>query len=114
MPGYILPGPAAGYYLHGLTGYGPAVLPAGALQAAFMPAGIDPLAAYSASLPSSMHTLSFDSPMPASGAPNTDGSVSDLSPTPTSINAVNGLDQNGGPSIYNHPGYGIFCVHILH
>lgn len=114
MPGYILPGPAAGYYLHGLPGYGPAVLSAGALPA-FMPAGMDPLAAYTAALPSSMHTLSFDSPVAAAGAPNTDGSISDLSPTPTtSIGAVNGLDQNGGgPAMYNQPGYGIFLCHCI-
>jgi hypothetical protein len=102
MASYMLSGPAAGYYVHGLTGYAPTVLPAGALQTAFMPAGIDSLAAYTAALPSSMHALSFDSPLVGAN----DGSVSDASPTPSSsFNAVNGLDHNGH-GVFSQQGYG--------
>jgi len=115
MTSYILPG-GAGYYLHGLTGYGSTVLPAGALSSAFMPSSIDQIAAYTAALPASMSHLSFDSPLVPAGAHNGDGSVSDLSPTPSSsVNPHNGLDLNGGSghALYSPHGLGIVIDIIM-
>ena len=108
MNGYIFPGPAAGYYMHGLGGYAPALLSAGSLPpAAFLSTGIDPLVAYAAAtLPASMHTLSFDSPVTGAGIQNGDESNSDQSLTPTtSFSATIALDQTrqGG---FSSPGYG--------
>jgi len=108
LTSFMLSAPPAGYYVHGMTGYGPALLSAGGggLPAAFL-SGIDPLAAYSAAMPGAFAALQpgaggYESL--SGGGLMADGSATDISPNSGSM-MNGGMDGTNGHALYSPPGY---------